>query len=41
MLQVINIVKKVHNNLKIELVQWQTRNLRGISFDNKKNIPFS
>ena len=30
--------KVIHNNLKIELMQWQGHRLRGSSFDNKKNI---
>ena len=31
----------MHNDLKIELMQWQWQayRVRGSSFDNKKNIP--
>ena len=34
----MNIVKKVYNNLKIELMQWQLHMARGTSFGSKKNI---
>ena len=34
--QIINIVKKVHNNLKIELMQWQAHSVRGSLFENNK-----
>ena len=30
--------KKVRNNLKTELMEWQAHMVRGIFFDNKKNI---
>ena len=30
--------KKMHNNLRIELMQWQARRLRGSLLDCKKNI---
>ena len=31
----------MHNNLRIELMQWQAHRLRGSLVDNKKNIPLS
>lgn len=34
------MVKKIHNNLKIDLMQWRADRLRRISIDNKKNIPW-
>ena len=34
--QIISIVKKVHNNLKIELMQWQAHSVRGSLFENNK-----
>ena len=35
-----NIEKIIHNNSKIELMQWWAERVRGISFDNKGNIPW-
>ena len=32
--------EKVHNNLRIELMQWQAHRLKGSLVDNKKNIPW-
>ena len=37
-MQLINI-KKVHNKLRIELMQWQAQRVRASSFDSNKNIP--
>ena len=34
----LNIVEKIHNNLRIELMQWQAHRLRGSLVYNKKNI---
>ena len=31
--------KKMHNNLRIELMQWQAHRLRENLVDNKKDIP--
>lgn len=31
------VVKKLHNNLKIELMKWQAHKVRGCLFDNNKN----
>ena len=31
--------KTMHNNLRIELMQWQAHRLKGSLVDNKKNIP--
>ena len=30
--------KKMHNNLRIELMQWQAHRLRGSLVDNKKSL---
>ena len=32
--------KTMHNNLRIELMQWQAHRLKGSLVDNKKNIPW-
>ena len=32
--------EKVHNNLRIELMQWQAHRLKESLVDNKKNIPW-